>query len=280
VEGGLGNVWLGTACLVGALLLCALTFLIGSASEAFFASNGRAGTDKVEQVDQATDAAGLVRGLLLGGGGLCAFLTATGGALRLIGSLRCTFVPAGTGARVPAIVWLAADAVALGSSGLLMMRLFAEWDVERLLALLRSLPEQGAPAIALPRMPLLLLAGAVLVGLGALLVFSASISRALHSKELPKRLKRFLGWLIFAALVSGVALGGRYYLRTELARKLAAEGERAYRYSWEYETYHYTYYGSLVLYVALLLLVLLKYLGLLGLASDEARKRASKWQLG
>lgn len=275
VQRGLGNIWMGTICLVTAVLCFALSYVLSSVADGLFVVR----EETAEQTARASTQ--LMRLLIQGGGGVFLLLSAVGVLLRLGGLLRCLRVPSGMNARMTALAALLCETIAGVSLGMLLVQLFADRQWEAGLARMLKFSQAllAADFLAVPWVPLVALLVAELIGLVFLLLFCRALGRALRSRELPKRLRRFLIGLVLIGLAVGVVVGGRHYLAVARAQQLANDPQYGI-YSWQAEAYRYSYYGALLLYLLLLLLALLSYLGLLGSSSDEVQKRAGRWQPG
>lgn len=160
-----------------------------------------------------------------------------GVVVRLFGFVRCVSVPGGSGAKLWAILALLAEVAPLAAFGVLLIAALFKLELGWLAGLL--------------------IVPSVLVGLTALLLMLRQIGLAIGSKPLNRRIVNFLFW-VGGSIVAGFVLGGCVGIAA-----LANQGGLAFL-------------GAFILSVILALMVFIKYLGTLAIASDEIKKRTSR----
>jgi hypothetical protein len=243
LRGALGNVWLGSGLQVLAVTVVYLVAAI------VFNAGARMATQKASPFAD-DEPAGAAPGIADRGVDLAVLGTLLAGTLiRLVGFFRALSTPAESGAKGLAVAMLACE-----------------------LMLLTAVGASAAGVLLLD--PLILLAGlgaagmAALAGLLVQLFFLNQIGSALHSKLLPAKLWNFVWWLIGGAVAAVAIIGTNLGLNAVLG---AGALSRVFAFM--------PCIGTLLVIGVLVgaaLTVLIKYLGLLTVASDEIRKRVGK----
>jgi hypothetical protein len=240
VAAGLNNIWFGTGLFV--LALVTVPIVLG------LAFNVGRGVAALATDGDAPAAQGGAMAIAAFVGHLCiAGLVLIGVVVRLIGFVRCVKAPAGSGAKLWAILALLAE-----------IGLVTGFAIPLLAALFK---------FELGWLALLLIAPAVVAGLTALLIMLRQIAVAIGSKPLTRRVVNFLFWL-GGGIVAGILLFGCAGIAALIGRDRFAEAGQGS-------------FGGLAgiltcVNVIVALVVFTKYLGTLAAASDEIKKRTSR----
>jgi len=243
LAGGLGNVWLGSGLQVLAVTVVPLVAGIIFGTGARLVSV----TSEDEPAPVNPVVAGAVANIAMMASILGTLLAGT--LLRLVGFVRCLGTPAESGARGLAVGMLACELLLLAAVGASAAGTFL---FEPLLVL------GGAALVALT----------ALVGLILLLLFLRQIGDALQSKQVSTQVKNFVSWFIGGIIAAAAVLGLQFGLPLVLGAEGATRLLSALPCGW------LLIVGFVGIVIPLVLLV--KYLGLLTLASDQIRKRVGK----
>jgi hypothetical protein len=241
VSKGLNQVWLGTG-------LIALGFTTVGLVVALLLRTGTSVSMLVAGELPSTDGGGLQAAQLVAAGAVWGFVIA-GILLRLVGFSRCLATPAEVHARFLAFLMLACEVPLLSGFALTMGRAY--------------LP--GGLAL----LGVVLFAAGMAAGLTFLLLYLRQIGTAMAAKPIPARVRHFVYWLGGGLIGLAVLLGlsaGMWYL-----------GDRASPSStWAVLALPGCCLGVFA-WVGIPLTLFIKYLGTVALASDEVRKRTSRF---
>ncbi|OAI54968.1 hypothetical protein AYO44_13845 [Planctomycetaceae bacterium SCGC AG-212-F19] len=274
---GLGNVWMGTNLLVGGLLIFALVYVVSEVTRGFVLKGIQAGGGEVGDLADSTSSA--VRLIIYGGGALFLLMTLAGSVCRIYGLLRCMAGPGAARGRLLASGAALFDILALVALVILIAGLAVDGlhdGLRRLLLLTLTILGRIRPGSDFPWIPLGMAAGAGLTGLACLLLFVRRVGLALLVKQLTLRVRSFAVWCAVALVLSGTAYGAREWVMNMYEDKLIAEGYRAAN-STLARVASFIYYGAMGIHVTMLIVLLLKYLGLLSFTTDELRKRTGRY---
>ncbi len=251
VNAGLKNVWLGTGLQVLGVTTVLLVLGIVVSTGATFMSRVTVAAEGGDP-DMVGRAGSSRMGEYIVNGTVGVFVLA-GTVLRLLGFVRCLAVPPPLGAKGIVAGMLLCELVPFAAISGSLLDLVEVLKPARVLPLLFSWTSFG------------IIAADLLIGVALLVVLMRRIGVRLGSKDLPRFVTRFVYWLIGGLLIAGMATCGFKFWMDSMA------GQRVTSY-----LPFFALLGLILLDATIALILLIKYLGVLTLTTDELRKRTGK----